>query len=318
MIPEVAAYELSSAPGRAVVVIRVSESDRTPHAVDGRRKIYVRVDSQTQPHLCRLATLDEIEWLMSNREKGERFIASSIAAARVRAEEVLSGPLKYWKEPANQFPTLDVWVAPRFYSGEQCISTNDLKSLLTDQVVRVSIGYEKNWGFPVSTRRRSVPMGYCAYTQQAEREGPAIYDYFELTTSGISYAKTRVNTIAGRWQPILPLDWVLCQVDGLLKYSVLFYDEGSQNGLIRVRASLSRLKDVVLQHDRSHRYTDLKFKNKSFDESIDLLDRTLDVHHLEEHREALVKDTAARLLWAFGYNWDEEALAGWWSCAYRT
>ena len=51
---------------KAVVVIRVQESDETPHTVEETKGIYVRVDSQNEPHR---APYEEIEWLINRREK---------------------------------------------------------------------------------------------------------------------------------------------------------------------------------------------------------------------------------------------------------
>ena len=51
---------------KAVVVIRVQESDETPHTVERTTGIYVRVDSQNEPQRARY---EEIEWLMNRRKK---------------------------------------------------------------------------------------------------------------------------------------------------------------------------------------------------------------------------------------------------------
>jgi hypothetical protein len=51
---------------KAVVVIRVQESDETPHTVEKTTGIYVRVDSQNEPQRARY---EEIEWLINRRKK---------------------------------------------------------------------------------------------------------------------------------------------------------------------------------------------------------------------------------------------------------
>ncbi len=52
---------------RAVVFIRVLESDQTPHAINNNTDVYFRIKSQNEPF--RKATIDEIEWLKNKREK---------------------------------------------------------------------------------------------------------------------------------------------------------------------------------------------------------------------------------------------------------
>jgi hypothetical protein len=55
-------------PDRAVVVVRVHESEETPHAVDGRTVIYLRTDNVSCRFL-RKAALGDIEWLVNKRQK---------------------------------------------------------------------------------------------------------------------------------------------------------------------------------------------------------------------------------------------------------
>lgn len=70
VIPEVKVVEFKSRPDlkandRAVVVIRVHESDVGSHAVDGRTTVYLRVDNVSDPY--RKATVDELEWFANKR-----------------------------------------------------------------------------------------------------------------------------------------------------------------------------------------------------------------------------------------------------------
>ena len=51
---------------RAVVFIRVLESDQTPHAINNNTDVYFRIKSQNEPF--RKATIDEIEWLKNKRD----------------------------------------------------------------------------------------------------------------------------------------------------------------------------------------------------------------------------------------------------------
>jgi predicted HTH transcriptional regulator len=53
---------------RAVIVVRVHESDDAPHAVEERTAVYLRVDNISD-RFERKATIGEIEWLTNKREK---------------------------------------------------------------------------------------------------------------------------------------------------------------------------------------------------------------------------------------------------------
>jgi predicted HTH transcriptional regulator len=72
IIPDVRVVEFKSDdalenPDRAVVSIRVDESEEGGHAVDGRTAVYIRADNVSDP--IRKATIDELEWFQHKREK---------------------------------------------------------------------------------------------------------------------------------------------------------------------------------------------------------------------------------------------------------
>jgi hypothetical protein len=119
---EVTVCALDQEPSRAVVVVRVTPSDQAPHAIDNRRRVYVRVDSQDEPHS--LATLGELEWLWDRRRQAEDRRNTLIEAAQERAEYFL------WEDPPSAFPVpllLRSWVVPYFYSGEEWLSLSTVK-----------------------------------------------------------------------------------------------------------------------------------------------------------------------------------------------
>jgi hypothetical protein len=90
--PEVRVVEFQSSgaaiPDRAVVVIRVHESDASAHAVDGGRSVYLRVDNISD-QFTRQATTEEIEWLLNKRKKSLDLKERLLREARRRAANYL-------------------------------------------------------------------------------------------------------------------------------------------------------------------------------------------------------------------------------------
>jgi predicted HTH transcriptional regulator len=73
VLPEVHVVEFKSdkdlpKPDRAVVVIRVAESEDAPHAVEDRTVVYFRNDNISSRFL-RKATVGDIEWLVNKRQR---------------------------------------------------------------------------------------------------------------------------------------------------------------------------------------------------------------------------------------------------------
>ncbi len=92
ILPEVRVVEFKSTaelaePDRAVVVIRVIESDVAPHAVDQRTTVYLRADN-TSKGMERKATLEELEWFLNKRQRSREEKSRLIHAATERAKEL--------------------------------------------------------------------------------------------------------------------------------------------------------------------------------------------------------------------------------------
>lgn len=235
VVPGVGTCLLDSNPKRAVVTIRVAPSDRTPHAVDNRTKIYVRVDSQTVPYE-RLAALNELEWLWDRRRQAIESRDALVEAAMERAAWILRPPADI-----NEPPLLRAWVVPHFYSGEEVLSLNVVKDLV--RIRRVHPDVIGGWSFPnFANTPRSVPLGYCVYSREDRKT-----EYDELGTSGLLFSEMRLDEVNEQtgWKQ-LHIGLILNQIDGLLKFANLAYEQGQLWGLLQVHASLHHVQGAML------------------------------------------------------------------------
>jgi hypothetical protein len=92
ILPEVRVIEFKSDDSlaendRALVVIRVMESDASPHAVEDRSVVYLRNDNVSARFL-RKASVGEIEWLVNKRRMSVELKERLVASAKERAESV--------------------------------------------------------------------------------------------------------------------------------------------------------------------------------------------------------------------------------------
>ena len=120
--PEVRVLEFSS-PGattkdRAVIMVRVHESQDGAHAVDQGTSVYLRVDNISK-HFTRKATIDEIGWLTNKRQKSIAFKEQLVETARARTcshvETWRVSRRLPWEEPRRNFV---LWTAPKFPRSE--------------------------------------------------------------------------------------------------------------------------------------------------------------------------------------------------------
>lgn len=92
LLPEVQVVEFKSDVSladadRAVVIIRVMESDVSPHAIEDRTVVYLRNDNISARFL-RKASVGEVEWLSNKRQLSVELKERLIQQARERAESV--------------------------------------------------------------------------------------------------------------------------------------------------------------------------------------------------------------------------------------
>jgi hypothetical protein len=304
VMPQVGVCSLDQDPDRAVVIVRVAPSVHTPHAVDSRRRIYVRVDSQTEPHS--LATLDELEWLWDRRRQAEERRDALIESAIERATWILERP------DTDESPLLRAWVVPHFYSGEEALPPSTVKELMKTRSVHSDVMHGR-WSFPdFAQKKRSVPLGYCVYSIR-DREA----EYDELGTSGLLFSEMRRYEIDEQtgWKQ-LHFFRILSQIDGLLKFADLAYEQGHLWGLLQAHASLHHVQGVMLYEvvDRMmYGQQDVLDVHCSPNRVVLALDEMVDRYTLKETRPKLIKLAAKSILWAFGYAWDEEVFEQWYS-----
>lgn len=169
--PEVRVIEFQSpgaaSPDRAVIVVRVHESDASAHAVDGGRSVYLRVDSISD-QFTRQATIEEIEWLLNKRSKSLALKERLLREAQRRAANYL---LTYRAirrlstgEPRGKYI---LWAVPTFPKAELA-SPQRLLELSRSWRVRVT-----DFNFPVGmaepivdgVRHPQTPINNYWYTE---------------------------------------------------------------------------------------------------------------------------------------------------------
>ncbi len=77
--PSIRVISIPSTTDRVIVVVKVAESIEAPHAIENTTRVYIRVNSTTEP--IELAEIDRIEYLLNRRQnpknRREQMIAES-------------------------------------------------------------------------------------------------------------------------------------------------------------------------------------------------------------------------------------------------
>lgn len=181
VIPDVKVVGFKSNDGlaandRAVVVIRVPESDIGGHAVDHRTTVYLRVESISDPY--RKATVDELEWFRNKREKAIAEKQRMLSLVQQHAQQYLIR-LRTRRQMATSEPAARCvcWTVPRF-PRQPIAAPHEL----------LRIGYDLRW--PLDHHRHLFPLGSInAVTEGIFFDGDyySAYRYTELQQQGLAY-----------------------------------------------------------------------------------------------------------------------------------
>jgi hypothetical protein len=135
IIPEVRVVEFKSdqsaaSPDRAVVVIRVPESDLGSHAVENRRTVYLRIDNTSDP--IRKASIEELEWFRNKREPAMQLKERVLERARERATLHFQYVRNRYQLPTS-LPSgcFRLWTTPAF-PRSRLTSEMDLREAVRD------------------------------------------------------------------------------------------------------------------------------------------------------------------------------------------
>lgn len=222
--PEVHVVEFQS-PGttssdRAVIVVRVHESDASAHAVDGGRSVYLRVDNISD-HFIRQATVEEIEWLSNKRKKPLELKERLLREARQRASNYL--PIY---RSLRQLPTTEprgkyiLWTVPSFPRNELASPERLLDMSRTWQVQVASFQFPSGTAMPIAdgVRHPSSPL--------------MNYWYTEVNRFGLVYTEIGFTGRGQEFSDAIVCSVVASLMVASLRFAVNFYETLGYFGLV--------------------------------------------------------------------------------------
>jgi hypothetical protein len=197
--PEVKVIEFPSpgatSPDRAVIVIRVHESDASAHAVDGGKSVYLRVDNISD-HFTRLATVEEIEWLLNKRRKPLQLKERLLSEARRRASNYLvSYRIASRLSTAEPRGKYVLWTVPAFPRSELASPPRLLQLSRTWRLRVASFDFPIGQAVPIAdgVRHPLLPVRNYWYTE-VNRFG-LIYTEIGFTGEGEEFKEAIVSSL---------------------------------------------------------------------------------------------------------------------------
>ena len=278
VFPETKVCKFGNSLEKAVVVIRVQESDETPHTVERTTEIYVRVDSQNEPQRARY---EEIEWLINRRKKAvenrERLL--------MRAEERFNN-----QQPRKNFEAFQgVSIIP-VYPHAPLVALENLSDMADRSKVSVH-----NCDFPLTSQYKTSHESIVCDSVYNQ-----FLNYTEINLFGLIFSKQSLWGYHNEKK--VNLFEAACMVESVLRFSLNFYEKIGYWGLISINLSLEGIKGSFLTNPSSIIWSnniERPLGSSNFDDSI-TLERKVTVCELSERFNEILKDLYNEFLWSFG------------------
>jgi hypothetical protein len=296
LIPEVSVVDFKSDPAlsepdRAVVVIRVQESEDGGHAVDQRTTVYVRADNVSD--WMRKATVEESEWFHQKRQKSLAEKARIIQQAQYHAQEYLVRlRTRYQRSTSEPKGRFVVWTVPTFPR----LPIGAPKALFDATFNLVRRNYPTSPGsFPYGSRCPVLDGLYLADDESSE------FYFTEIHQQGLIYTEHEF-----RWDKYQPnsLEFVPSGAAMLLRIAAEFgctlYEQFGYFGLCDLHLGLVGIKGRAVARS-VHRLP------KMMDDTL-AVERKISTRMKDDDLFSICKEMIREVYWAFGWDVDDNRL----------
>ncbi len=240
---------LNQENNKCFIVIRIPQSNLTPHAVMDSRGIYVRTGQRGK--LEEIVHPDQIKWLFDKREKSIKLREQILHKANERFVNFLS----WIKEKPSSYPgVLQISVLPIYPKGTLVENKIFEGTFLNDILVH----NVRQADFPdLRDKRKYIQDGILLYTYDEQARS---FEYIQLGAHGEYLLKTDIvnfeldPTDGTKGNNTLYFYRLLFWLDALLASSLKFYKKIGYWGNLYIDVSISNLKDVKV--DRPGRRSD--------------------------------------------------------------
>jgi hypothetical protein len=294
-VVEFRSSDAAAAPDRAVIVIRVHESEAAAHAVDGGRSVYLRVDNISD-QFTRQATIEEIEWLLNKRQKALDLKERLLQEARRRSENHIAtyraASRLSTEEPRGKYI---LWTVPTFPRAE-LTSPQRLLALSRTWSVRVAnFSFPTGDGEPIAdgVRHPRAPVGN--------------YWYTEVNRFGLVYTEIGFTGRGDNFREAITCDLIASLIVANLRFSMNLYEGIGYFGLVDfhcdVAPTLNRYPySPIFLEGHLH-------ENRTLEDRISLV-FTSSVKEIRESLFQRAREKYREFMWAFGLDVSDETASG--------
>lgn len=222
--------------GKTFVIIRIPQSNETPHAIYNNTNVYIRTGNRNKPE--ELATIEQIDWLKNRRRKSEELREILYRRAEERYENICEA-----KKVRIECGEFTLSFAPLYPQKPLILKLNEIENIVQDIMVRNNL----NRKFPLlHNELKPAQDGMIHFFLN---EGNGFITYTEINRFGLVFYKedlgfTKTENPNSEPEKITYMDDLMQILDVSFEALGRFYNRIGYWGLIEVNFSLKRLLGI--------------------------------------------------------------------------
>lgn len=282
---------------KVLVVIKISESAESPHAIENSTKVYIRTGSQSRPY--DLADIDRIEYLLNRREKPKEFRDKILARSKKRFEDLIgraNPQCKTWVSKteyifATPYPNITISICPTF-PRRPLFELEQIPAIVN----KIPLGDRRRHFF--SDNSKKIANGFLELDI-----GNDYHQYSEVNEYGLFFHSEGIQLIKGRGRfedgpreiHLLKFPHIVWEIGKTLKFAEHLYGNVGFWGNIEIEAILTQISDkgLTLAEDR-----DPFIQNVSLENEI-ASNHNFNIDTLRSDFANIVQRIAMDLSWVF-------------------
>ena len=269
---------------RAVIIVRIQESASAPHAVENKKRVYIRVGRQNEP-----ASIDTILQLSKKREEALENRNAMIKRALNRARMICGNVV-------DEEYTRKISVVPLFPQAP-LVGLDDLYTVAKDRK------------FETYVNCKMLPMAEGVLFQPNDITNRNYYEYAEISQQGLIYYLERMYEVyflmkkRGQ-EPITDLSLIITSFDKVLQYAFYFFKKIGFWGMVRIGLTIPFSSGLKLCLDEKNLEN---VKGKSLEKKIEI-NTDLSISEMEENYSDILQEFVKKLAWSFGWKPTQEEI----------
>ena len=282
--------------GKTFVVIRIPQSNETPHAIYNNTKVYIRTGNRSK--LEDLATVEQIEWLRNRRKKSEELREMLYRRAEDRYRTICEQ-----RHVSAGFGEFALSFCP-LYLQKPLVALEQIERIVNEAKVSDRYAtFPKLWDSP-----RPVQDGIVSYGIRGETR---VIAYTEVNRFGMVFYKKVLeeidNTPGTEAKKKLHIISIVDILRVAFEAMAAFYDKIGYWGLVEVKFSVGSILGVSFIPPRAiYALEDLIEKNDV--QKVVSWQIVVSVPELKDSavRRSKLVDTVKDITWSFGQQMAEE------------